>query len=72
MLFRSAYYLIGIPFGIWLAFSCHLGLHGLWYGITVSLVYCALCTTYMCIRTDWHREVQKVVERMKRDLGERR
>ncbi|KAF8736131.1 hypothetical protein AX14_000853 [Amanita brunnescens Koide BX004] len=68
----SAYYIIGIPLGIWLAFSWNLGLHGLWYGLTVSLVYCALWATYLCIRTDWHTEVKKVVERLKSDSGEGR
>ncbi|THG97308.1 hypothetical protein EW026_g4664 [Hermanssonia centrifuga] len=28
----SAYYVIGIPFGMWLAFKRDMGLHGLWVG----------------------------------------
>ncbi|KAJ7098367.1 MATE efflux family protein [Mycena epipterygia] len=60
----SAYYIIGIPFGAWLAFNWDFGLHGLWIGLTVSLVYCAVFGTLLCVRTDWDREVRKVVARV--------
>ncbi|CAK5272855.1 unnamed protein product [Mycena citricolor] len=59
----SAYYVIGIPFGIWLAFSWNMGLPGLWIGLTVSLVYCAFFGTLLCVRSDWNHEVDKVVKR---------
>ncbi|KAJ7138459.1 MATE efflux family protein [Mycena crocata] len=60
----SAYYIIGIPFGAWLAFNCDFGLHGLWIGLTVSLVYCAVFGTMLCVRTDWDHEVRKVLARI--------
>ncbi|KAJ6469530.1 MATE efflux family protein [Mycena sanguinolenta] len=60
----SAYYIIGIPFGAFLGFNLNLGLHGLWIGLTVSLVYCAVFGTLLCVRTDWDREVRKVVARI--------
>ena len=60
----SAYYAFGIPLGIYLAFSLEYGLHGLWMGLTFSLVYCALLGTWLCVRTDWEREVEKVQERI--------
>ncbi|KAJ7512561.1 MATE efflux family protein [Mycena galericulata] len=60
----SAYYIIGIPFGAWLAFQWDFGLHGLWIGLTVSLVYCAVLGTWLCVGTDWDREVRKVVARI--------
>ncbi|GLB39336.1 putative MATE efflux family protein [Lyophyllum shimeji] len=60
----SAYYIIGIPFGMWLAFSRDMKLHGLWIGLTVSLVYCSLFGTLLCLRTDWDREVWKVAQRL--------
>jgi len=63
----SAYYVIGIPLGVWLAFSWHIGLHGLWLGLTASLIYCAVFGTYLCIHTDWDREVKKAAERLKKD-----
>jgi len=65
MLNLSAYYVIGIPFGIWLAFSRHLGLAGLWIGLTVSLVYVATVGVIVCLRTDWDREVKKVEARLR-------
>ncbi|RDB18717.1 hypothetical protein Hypma_014757 [Hypsizygus marmoreus] len=61
----SSYYIIGIPFGMWLAFSWDMKLHGLWIGLTVSLVYCAVFGTLLCVRTDWDREVWKVAQRLK-------
>ncbi|TFY73399.1 hypothetical protein EWM64_g10613, partial [Hericium alpestre] len=54
----SAYYVIGIPFGLWLTFKKDMGLHGLWIGLTVSLVYCAVFASYLCLKTDWEREDQ--------------
>jgi MATE family multidrug resistance protein len=63
----SAYYVIGIPFGIWLAFSRHLGLAGLWIGLTLSLVYCAALGSWVCLRTDWAKELRKVEARLAND-----
>ncbi|KAI0318084.1 MATE efflux family protein [Amylostereum chailletii] len=60
----SAYYVIGIPFGIWLAFKRDMGLHGLWIGLTVSLVYAAVAGIYLTLVTDWNKEVRKVMERL--------
>jgi MATE family multidrug resistance protein len=61
----SAYYVIGIPFGIWLAFPKHMGLTGLWIGLTVSLVYVSTVGVIVCLRTDWQREVKKVEARLR-------
>lgn len=63
----SAYYVIGVPFGIWLAFSRHLGLAGLWIGLTLSLVYCAALGSWVCLRTDWAKELRKVEARLAND-----
>ncbi|KAI0330061.1 MATE efflux family protein [Cubamyces sp. BRFM 1775] len=63
----SAYYVVGIPFGIWLAFWRGMQLHGLWVGLTVSLVYCAAVGVWLCLRTDWEREVEKVRMRLEAD-----
>ncbi|KAI0000631.1 MATE efflux family protein [Russula compacta] len=67
----SAYYLLGIPFGIWLAFRRNMGLHGLWYGLTLSLVYCAAVGVWLGLKTDWNREVQKVQKRLGADKSNR-
>ena len=60
----SAYYVIGIPFGIWLAFSRDMSLHGLWIGLTVALVYASSAGVWICARTDWERQVEKVRRRL--------
>ncbi|KAG0694844.1 mate-domain-containing protein [Suillus ampliporus] len=60
----SAYYVIGIPFGVWLTFKRDMGLVGLWVGITVALVYCSAWGIYLCITADWQKEVRKVLGRL--------
>ncbi|KAF9461938.1 multidrug/Oligosaccharidyl-lipid/Polysaccharide flippase [Collybia nuda] len=67
----SAYYIIGLPIGVWLAFRHGLGLHGLWIGLTISLIYCAIVGTWLCVKTDWDYEVLKVVQRLKEDNTKR-
>ncbi|KIL64533.1 hypothetical protein M378DRAFT_162975 [Amanita muscaria Koide BX008] len=63
----SAYYILGIPLGIFLAFKWKMGLAGLWLGLAASLLYYAALSTYLCVQTDWNREVVKVMERMARE-----
>ncbi|KZT68931.1 MATE efflux family protein [Daedalea quercina L-15889] len=63
----SAYYVIGIPFGLWLTFWRDMHLHGLWVGLTVSLFYCGTVGVWICVRTDWVREVEKVRARLEAD-----
>lgn len=60
----SAYYVIGIPFGVWLAFSRDMQLRGLWIGLTVSLIFTAGWGVYLCLRADWNKEVRKVMNRI--------
>ncbi|KAF9004419.1 MATE efflux family protein [Hymenopellis radicata] len=67
----SAYYIIGIPLGILLTFKAHMGLHGLWLGLTVSLVYCAVFGSLLCLRTDWQHEVDKVMARLEEEKKKR-
>jgi MATE family multidrug resistance protein len=49
---------------MWLTFGWDMRLYGMWIGLTVSLVYCALFGTLLCLRTDWNREVWKVMKRL--------
>lgn len=53
--------------GIWFAFWRDMGLHGLWYGLTVALVYCSTVGVWMGLKTDWVQEVQKVQKRLEAD-----
>ena len=55
---------VGIPFGLWLAFRQNMGLHGLWYGLTVSLIYCSVVGVMMALRADWNKESEKVQKRL--------
>lgn len=57
----------GIPIGLWLAFRCDFGLHGLWHGLTVSLVYGSTVGVWLGLNTDWNKEVQKVQKRLQED-----
>ncbi|KAH9831196.1 MATE efflux family protein [Rhodofomes roseus] len=66
----SAYYVIGIPFGLWLTFWRDMGLHGLWVGLTVSLFYCGTIGVWICVHTNWQREVEKVRARLDADRKE--
>jgi len=60
----SAYYIIGIPLGLWLTFKKDLDLPGLWYGLTAALVYGSTLGIWLCVTTNWDREVEKVVQRL--------
>jgi multidrug resistance protein, MATE family len=56
--------MLGVPFGVWLAFSWKMGIYGLWIGLTVSLIYCSFFGTLLSVRTDWNREVWKAAQRL--------
>lgn len=60
----SAYYVIGIPFGLWLAFKQDMQLAGLWCGLTAALLYTSTLSIWICLKTNWKREVEKVAERL--------
>ena len=44
-----------------------MGLHGLWYGLTVSLIYGSTVGVWLGLTTDWNREVEKVRKRLEED-----
>ena len=44
-----------------------MGLHGIWIGLSVAVVYLAVVGTYLSLKTDWDWEVKKVVERVKEE-----
>ena len=39
----------------------------LWIGLTFALVYCSVVGIWICVRTDWGREVRKVQARMEKE-----
>ncbi|KNZ81176.1 hypothetical protein J132_02373 [Termitomyces sp. J132] len=52
-----------IPSSIYLAFSWHWRLHGLWAGLILAISYCSVIGTVLCLKTDWPQEVEKVRNR---------
>lgn len=63
----TAYYVIGIPLGVYLAFWWNLHLYGLWIGLASALCYSALVSAYVVLRTDWAKEVLRVRSRIEED-----
>ncbi|KAG2073883.1 hypothetical protein BDR04DRAFT_969691, partial [Suillus decipiens] len=53
-----------IPLGLWLAFKQDMKLAGLWCGLTTALFYSSTLGIWICSRTNWKREVEKVAERL--------
>jgi len=63
----SKYLCLGIPLGVYLGFTKHYHLDGLWLGLTFSLVYCAVIGTWVCLRTDWDSQIRRVLQRLKEE-----
>ncbi|CCO31060.1 putative transporter C11D3,06 [Rhizoctonia solani AG-1 IB] len=63
----TAYYVIGIPLGIYLAFWWNLDLRGLWIGLATALCYSAVISAYVILRTNWSKEVLRVRARLEDD-----
>ncbi|KAB5588731.1 MATE efflux family protein [Ceratobasidium theobromae] len=61
----TAYYCIGIPLGLFLAFWRGMELKGLWVGITAALFYAASVSVYAVSRTNWELEVENARKRSK-------
>ncbi|KDQ10326.1 hypothetical protein BOTBODRAFT_36427 [Botryobasidium botryosum FD-172 SS1] len=65
MLNVTAYYVLGIPLGLLLAFRFGMDLHGLWIGGTAALAYAGCVGVWLVMRTDWELEVVRAHERIK-------
>ncbi|CAE6418871.1 unnamed protein product [Rhizoctonia solani] len=63
----TGFYVIGIPLGVYLAFSWNMGLFGLWIGLASALWYSAAVSTYVILRTDWVKEGLRVCDRLEKD-----
>ncbi|KAL7420831.1 ethionine resistance protein [Cryptotrichosporon argae] len=61
----TAYYIIGLPFGLWLTFARpHLGLAGIWIGLSVALLYASAVEFVLVWCASWDRAVERVRERL--------
>ncbi|XP_076883550.1 protein DETOXIFICATION 53-like [Bidens hawaiensis] len=58
----AAFYLIGLPTSIALAFMFKLGYIGLWLGLVASQAACAFLMMYTLIKTDWREQVKRAEE----------
>ncbi len=55
----AAYYTIGIPLALFLAFQMNLGIRGLWIGLGVGVFTVATGLIYCVIKSDWESIVSK-------------
>ncbi|XP_057495770.1 protein DETOXIFICATION 16-like [Actinidia eriantha] len=60
----GAYYLVGIPVGVSLAFVYHIGGKGLWVGIIVALFLQALFLLIITLCTNWEKQAKKASDRV--------
>ncbi|KAK1280277.1 MATE efflux family protein 5 [Acorus gramineus] len=60
----GAYYVVGIPCAILLAFVFHVGGKGLWMGIICGLVVQVLLLSTITLCTNWEKEARKAKERV--------
>jgi MATE family multidrug resistance protein len=62
----TSYYIIGLPFGLWLTFEPRfgLGLIGLWVGLSVALGYASVVSFILVWRANWVRACERVRERL--------
>jgi len=67
MLSICAYYILGLPLGVFLAFKLQYGLRGMWMSLTFALACCGVIGTWISLRADWNVEVQKVQDRLKEE-----
>ncbi|KAL6629515.1 hypothetical protein ACP70R_029280 [Stipagrostis hirtigluma subsp. patula] len=60
----AAYYLAGIPAAFILAFICHIGGMGLWFGVMCGLVMQMFLLLAITLCTNWNKEALKAKERV--------
>ncbi|CAE6466548.1 unnamed protein product [Rhizoctonia solani] len=59
-----SYYVVGLPAGVALAFWAHLGLKGLWAGLSIALFCAALISMFVVYQTNRDLEVSRARERL--------
>lgn len=67
-------WLLAMPVAWCLAFQTNLGIYGLWWGMSVGVIFSAIACQYVLnIRVDWQRECFKSTERLSSlDISNRR
>ncbi|CEI93832.1 hypothetical protein RMCBS344292_08058 [Rhizopus microsporus] len=60
-----SYYMIGLPFGIYLTYQCDWGLEGIWAGVALSGIVKTLCEfSILTYLVDWRHECQLATNRI--------
>ncbi|XP_034699560.1 protein DETOXIFICATION 16-like isoform X1 [Vitis riparia] len=60
----GAYYLVGVPLGVVIAFVYHGGGKGLWTGVIVSLFVQTISLAIVILCTNWEKEAKKAIDRV--------
>nr|GEV02445.1 protein DETOXIFICATION 53-like [Tanacetum cinerariifolium] len=58
----AAFYLIGLPMSIVLAFVFKIGYRGLWLGLVASQAACVSLMVYTLVKTDWSDQAKRAEE----------
>ncbi|GJT13751.1 DETOXIFICATION 53-like protein [Tanacetum coccineum] len=58
----AAFYLIGLPMSIVLAFVFKIGYRGLWLGLVASQAACVSLMVYTLVKTDWRDQAKRAEE----------
>ncbi|KAG6509259.1 protein DETOXIFICATION 41-like [Zingiber officinale] len=66
----GAYYLIGLPIAIVLGFKTGLAAAGIWWGLIIGVFVQTVSLIVLTARTNWNREVDKAIERLKHTADE--
>ncbi|XXG83813.1 hypothetical protein AAC387_Pa10g1486 [Persea americana] len=60
----GAFYIVGIPSAVLLAFFLHVGGKGLWMGLVCGLMAQVLMLLTITLRTNWEEEAKKAEDRV--------
>ncbi|RWR93918.1 protein DETOXIFICATION 16-like protein [Cinnamomum micranthum f. kanehirae] len=60
----AAYYIVGVPSAVLLAFVLHIGGKGLWMGIVCGLMAQVLMLSTITLCTNWEQEAKKAKDRV--------
>ncbi|KAJ6767335.1 MULTIDRUG RESISTANCE PROTEIN [Salix purpurea] len=60
----ACYYVIGIPLGCVLGFTCDMGTKGIWIGMLGGTIMQTIVLLWITFRTNWEKEVGKAQNRL--------
>ncbi|XP_058071529.1 protein DETOXIFICATION 41-like [Magnolia sinica] len=66
----TTYYIIGLPIGCVVGFKTSLREAGIWWGMIFGVLLQTIALIFLTVRTNWNKEVDNAVERLKRSTDE--